>query len=365
MGRGAVRAVFLRGELDFRQSGDILDKTSARVNDALYAKEVLSLQPYRNISESFHELYETPEVLKPYLYKLVTPEEEELLLFLRTEPKSAAQVAARFGVDEQEAAARLRAAYHRANIHKSRGNDNLYHAATLYDRLGYFTQYEQTEWRTIPSDERRAIDEWYVNAFTGRMKKQMDDEGEGFYRDAVLPIREALEAIDAIGEEKGVPFYMVPCNCRTTTNACDFSRNTCVANYYGVNGQWDRGYGKRLSKEELHALMESCDREGLMHVIAPSGHICNCDTCCCYEFRAAEKLKSKGLYPRVPYVAEFVEERCVQCGLCTKRCHFKAFRRNVEEKITFDPERCYGCGICATTCPKEAIRIVPTGREAV
>jgi Pyruvate/2-oxoacid:ferredoxin oxidoreductase delta subunit len=233
----------------------------------------------------------------------------------------------------------------------------------LYTRLGYFTQYEQEAWRSIPAGERKKIDDWYIDEFTRRLKEHIDREKEHFFRDSVLPIRRAVEKIEEIGETLGKPFYVVPCNCRTTTGGCTFSIDTCIANNYEVNGQWDRGYGRRVTIDEVKDLLYACDREGLMHIVAPNGHICNCETCCCYEFRGALKLGTKGIYPRVEFVARVDEEKCVQCGKCAARCHFKAFEREGPKKIRFRPELCWGCGICECTCPKDAITLVPLDRR--
>ncbi|MDR3365197.1 MAG: 4Fe-4S binding protein [Clostridiales Family XIII bacterium] len=318
----------------------------------------------RNIEEAFHKIYETPELVKPWAYKIVTEEEEALIRFLAGRPKSAAEVAGHFGISPEEAARRLASAYHRANIHKSRENNELYMPATLYDRLGYFTQYEQEAWRTIPEGERAKIDVWYVEAFAELMKQRIEEQGDRFHRDAVMPIETAIKEIADIYEEKQSPYYVVPCNCRTTANLCDFSRDTCVANNRGANTQWDRGYGREVTLGELNELMRAADKEGLMHTVDRSGHICNCDTCCCYEFRGAGILGSKGLWPRVPYVAAFDAEKCVNCGLCAKRCHFGAFSRGAGGRIGFDPSLCWGCGICETACPASAIRTVPLPASA-
>ncbi|MDR1205173.1 MAG: 4Fe-4S binding protein [Peptococcaceae bacterium] len=288
----------------------------------------------------------------------MTEQEEGLIVYLGKEPKSAEQAAEYFGISITEAEQRLNNAYHRANVNKSRGDQALYLAASLYDRLGYYTQYEHDDWMTIPADDRKIIDEWYVAEFTNRLKKQIDADKDNFYRDDVLPVDSAIEAIEKIaGGKPDAPFYLTPCNCRTTANNCHFSVETCLSNYYGINGQWDRGYGRQVTLDDVRLLMRQWDKEGLMHTVSPSGHICSCETCCCYEFRAALKLGTKGIYPRVRYVASVDKDKCIHCGICAKRCHFGAFHKNADGVVEFKPELCWGCGICEVSCGKKAIAI--------
>lgn len=310
---------------------------------------------------TFNRIFDVPEPVKPYIDLIVTPQEKELVnrLGQEQESRSPTEIAALLGIPADQAWELVQSAYHRAVINKSKEDAARYVAGTLYDRLGYFTQYEQESWQTIPQDDRVIIDEWYIDEFTDRIRLQIEKERDAFYRDDVLPIREALETVERIEKELGKPYYVVPCNCRTTTNGCRFSVDACVSNHYGSNSQWDRGYGRQVTIEEVKRLMTALDKEGLMHTVSPTGHICNCETCCCYEFRAALKLDSKGLYPRAPYRAQWDEEKCIHCGICAKRCHFKAFGKTAgTRRITFDVEKCWGCGICECTCPQDAIRMV-------
>jgi NAD-dependent dihydropyrimidine dehydrogenase PreA subunit len=312
--------------------------------------------PKRVVGEAFHALYETPAPIKPYIYMLLSAQEEALALFIGKQPKDAAAVAARFGISEAGGQSLLQYAYGRGNIQKDRDNPQTYVSSTLYDRLGVFTQYEQDAWQAIPREERAAIEEWYISEFTERQRKSMEEEGGEFYRDAVLPIEEAIAEAERQYDENS-PYYVTPCNCRTTANNCHFSTDTCIARHYGPNSAWDRGHGRQVTLAELKELLRACAKEGLMQTVSPTGHICNCESCCCYEFRAALRLRSRGTYPKTPYIAAYEPEKCVGCGLCVKRCHFGAFALE-NRKAVFRPELCFGCGVCQITCPKKAIAVV-------
>ena len=52
-----------------------------------------------------------------------------------------------------------------------------------------------------------------------------------------------------------------------------------------------------------------------------------------------------------------IEEKCVDCGLCTTVCGSKALRigHNTKWQLEFDDNRCVGCNLCIQACPLQAI----------
>jgi Pyruvate/2-oxoacid:ferredoxin oxidoreductase delta subunit len=325
----------------------------------------------RTIDEHFHKIYNTPDVIKHWIYKIVTPDEEKLIYALEDGAKNAEQLAEILKLSLDETNELLKSAYHRTNIDKSFEDPAKYVAGNLYNRLGVFTQYEQEEWQTVPREERKIIDEWYLDAYEelGEKRKAaiVADGKELPQTLPFLPIKPTVELIEALGAKSDLekPFFVVPCNCRTTTDLCDFSRDACInalSKDSVVNRAWDRGHGKKLTTKEVVDLLYAFDKEGLMHEVSPSGHICNCESCCCYPTRVVQRKVDKGEpvdRSRIKYIAEFDKEKCVSCGICVKRCHFKAFKKGEDKKVEFSQNLCWGCGICECACPKGAIKIVP------
>jgi ferredoxin len=187
--------------------------------------------------------------------------------------------------------------------------------------------------------------------------------------DTILLLHEVEEMIDAAAH-----VVVQPCDCRRLGQNCQRPVETCIWLDGGALAALERGYGRRLTRDEAKALVRRADRQGLMHTGDSEWRsrglhaICNCCACDCYPFRAARELGSKGSWPRSRYVAVHDRDRCTLCGACVRRCHFAAFYHDaplvavgdsLKKNVVFDPERCWGCGLCANTCPAGAVRMEP------
>lgn len=247
-------------------------------------------------------------------------------------------------------------AYSRAVFSKVYLNNRLcYFATNFYTRFGYFTQYEPETWKTVPEADRKALDEWYLDAYAEgvRVRLKQAQAGSGVIENAYFAsLNEILEVIDKLPVDP----YVVPCNCKSVALNCDKPRDVCISTNYKINSQWDRGHGKKLTKEETKQLIKFANKHGLMHTFEEGMDICNCCGCCCYPCRTATKIGSQGIWPKRQYDIIWDGNKCIGCGKCVSICNFGAFKR-LNNKVVYNAQDCRGCTICSNNCPVGAISI--------
>ena len=326
--------------------------------------------------DEFVELFGVWEVARPYVHMMVDEREMRLVVRMNGRAVTADEVAGLLGMTREQACSFLQRCYSRCIVNKTvEDGVTRYSPADFYSRLDHFAKFEN--WDDIPERDRRAINRRYLDAFIARHRPSVEQKMRGLRaenalpNDTVLLLSEVEEMIDA-----ATHIIVQPCDCRRLGQNCDRPVETCIWLDEGALEALDRGYGRRLSKEEAKALARWADREGLMHTADSEWQtrglhaICNCCACDCYPFRAAQELGSKGVWPKSRYVAVYDREHCVLCGTCVDRCHFGAFHHDgstvevdgkTRQDVRFDPERCWGCGLCADTCPAEAIAMEPLG----
>jgi Pyruvate/2-oxoacid:ferredoxin oxidoreductase delta subunit len=234
----------------------------------------------------------------------------------------------------------------------SRDGQPLYRLNSFYGALDVFVISHQEVYRTFPEETRLALDSWYFRAYMDGLDA---DRSKAPTADVIMTLEETLNFID---RQTRTP-YLNDCDCRSLRGDCGLPTRTCITYRNGANTFVDRGHSEELTKEEAKEIVRQADRDGLMHTVNPDG-ICNCCGDCCYLFRGQQERNSTGLWPKANYVVSIDEDRCVGCGLCTTRCHFRVLTPEAG-RILAEPERCIGCGICATACPAEAITM--KGRE--
>ena len=163
-------------------------------------------------------------------------------------------------------------------------------------------------------------------------------------------------------------FAAVYCHCRhqekLVDNPCKIQNvpeRTCF--YFGKVADFmvDRGFARRVSREECLDILQQCEAAGLVHninnYIGRSLVLCNCCSCCCDFLVRMKTYRGLKNVARSNFIARLEEENCTGCGTCLSRCQMEAITLE-EETITLIEDYCIGCGNCTTTCPSGALTMV-------
>jgi NAD-dependent dihydropyrimidine dehydrogenase PreA subunit len=306
----------------------------------------------------------------PYLDAMVTEKEMALVVALAGREMTPEQLASRLALGEHETRLALGAAYSKHLVDRTVVDDvTLYSAGSFPEFLNHFAKHGA--WDELPKLARQRIDRRFLDHFVdqhrdnvARMKRGLEPEG-GVPNDAVLLVSDVDEMIDAAEQ-----IIVETCDCRRLGQNCDRPVEVCIWFDDLAQRALDRGQGRILEKDEAKELVRWADRKGLMHTGDDRWRergltaVCNCCSCDCYPFRAAQELGAKGAWPRSRFIAVYDEGSCNLCGSCVRRCHFDAFYHDgstltvggkSKQQVRYDPERCWGCGLCANTCPSGAI----------
>lgn len=323
-----------------------------------------------DVCQKFIVDFDVWEEALPSLSAMVNEEQMRLIVTMEGRNMLAGELAERLGIDEEQAEARLQAAYSDHLVdRKEVGDVLLYSPGTFAQYLDNYAKHEA--WDQIPEADRHRLDRRFLDVFidrhrdnVARMKQGLEPEG-GVPNDAVLFVHEVDEMIEAADQ-----IIVETCDCRRLRQACDRPVEVCIWFNDMAQGALDRGQGRRVDREEAKELVRWADKRGLMHTGDDRWRerglmaVCNCCACDCYPFRAAQELGAKGVWPRSRYIAVYDRESCNLCGSCVKRCHFDAFYHDGSKveaegksraQVLYNPDLCWGCGLCANTCPSNAI----------
>lgn len=323
--------------------------------------------------ETFIPIFDVWDEAQPYISMMVEADEMELVVAMGNRVMTCKQVAERLDLTYTAAQELINSAFSRCVVNKVvEGGITKYTSANFYARLDHFAKFEN--WLDIPAEDRQVINRSFLDEFIKKHRTNVErkmgglDAENALPNDTVMLLSEVEQMIDAATD-----IIVQPCDCRKLGENCDKPVETCIWLDEGARLALDRGHGRQLTKKEAKELLRWADKKGLMHTADSEWQerglhaICNCCTCDCYPFRAAQELSSKGVWPKSHYVAEYDRECCNQCGACVKRCHFEAFYHDgsaleVDGKsrkgVGYDLKKCWGCGLCANTCPEKAIEMV-------
>jgi electron transport complex protein RnfB len=293
------------------------------------------------------------------LRRLFTPEEAALAPLLTLNPEPPAAIAARGGLDPEDAGPRIEEMARKGLIFRIRkGPDVLYMAAPFIVGI----------W------------EFHVNDLNPGLIKDVSELIPHFFTQntqlkspqlRTIPIGRALpstQKILAYEEARGIiadqkKIVVAPCICRREHKmmgaGCDRPMESCLVFGHGAEYYEENGLGRPIDQREAFEILDEAEKAGL--VLQPSNtqkvsNICTCCGCCCQILLNLKKLPEPANHAASNYFAVIDPELCVGCGTCVDRCQMDAVQIDGESASVLR-KRCIGCGLCVTTCPQEAIRL--------
>ncbi len=303
------------------------------------------------------------------LAKLFTPEEAALAAELRLLYESAEAIAARVGMEPQEAYRTLKGMARKGLIRARRGEGGL-----VFALLPFVVGIYEEQLRRMDA-ELAALAEAYFREIGGRT---ILDSSPPIHR--VIPVQEAVptdlevfpyEQAAAI-VESARSWGVRDCICRVQQRligkGCDAPLEVCLI-LAPVENAFDHDEVTRpISKEEALQVLKRAEDAGLVHTTGNFRdrhyYICNCCTCCCAVLRGLTEFAVPTAVAHSGFRSAVDPDVCLGCGVCTEHCPFGALSV-LEDVAVVDAGRCLGCGLCVPTCPAGALRLERRPSEEV
>jgi NAD-dependent dihydropyrimidine dehydrogenase PreA subunit len=187
--------------------------------------------------------------------------------------------------------------------------------------------------------------------------------------DAAIPFERVVGRYDdirAIVRASTGPFAVMNCICQQGKDLVGEpcrqtdGREHCLTLGPAARATVARGDARAITRDEMIALLDQADRDGL--VVEPQNtqdplFICCCCGCCCGVLTTAKQLRRPADFFAANYAAEVDADACVACAVCGSRCQMDAITYDAGPAAIAE-DRCIGCGLCITTCASDAIRLV-------
>lgn len=318
----------------------------------------------REILDSHPSTAPKGDAIDEILRMLFTPEEAAIAVKMNFKPKSPTNLAQATGVTENETEGRLESMANKGVIFsKNKDGKKLYGLVPLIP--GVF-EFPFMKGGGSPMHDRLAgLWEAYHHeslgaSFAGNptpMMRVVAVEKSVTPQDQIHPHEEVKHLI-----ENSNYIALTKCACRVSVAKCDKPKEVCLI-FDGV-GEFlvERGFARKISKEEGIKVLDQAEAAGLVHTSNNSADkasvICNCCPCCCTILRGRTQLNHPHAFEPSRFAALVNSGDCVACGVCAdERCPMQAIE--VGEDVAFvHEEKCIGCGLCVSTCAAGAMGLI-------
>jgi len=324
-----------------------------------------------NIYEQLREILDAHPSTAPrgkaidkILRLLFTPEEAGLAAKMNFKPKRTADLAGAAGISEAEASDCLESMADKGIIFsKKKDGETLYGLVPLIPGVFEFpfmkggqTPLHEQLGKLWEEYHRESLGASFAGNPTPLMRVVAVEKSVPV-RDRIYPYEEVKQLIENAGY-----IALANCACRVSIARCDKPREVCLI--FEGTGEFlvERGFARKISREEGLRVLDLAEAEGLVHTSNNSADkasvICNCCPCCCTILRGRTQLNHPHAFEPSRFAAFVKSDDCLACTICmTNRCPMQAIE--LREMVAFVHEdQCIGCGLCVSTCPGGAMGLI-------
>ena len=339
----------------------IYDKLAAALNARSTAVPAIPCKEYYDLAEF-----------------LFTAEEAAIACAMPIEYSTAEEIAANLGAgDLKKLAAQLETMGDKGLIHISeKDGRKLYEGLPFVPGLFEFQLMRGTvderskKWAELLRDYSKAIKREFMSGQPPRIEKSAPGrkvavDQEIRHLTTTIPYQEMKQLIlDTEHIAAGT------CVCRHQGNLLGKTSTEPLGNcmVFGESALFsiERGFTKKLSREEALKVLDEAEEAGLVHnyVNNPgqfTNLLCNCCGCHCWIIKGARNSPAPSQMVNTRYLVHINQDKCTACEACIDRCWMKALKME-DGKLAREELRCIGCGICMWACPADALYLEP--REA-
>ncbi len=332
----------------------------------------MAQDPYRDLAQRLDQLPNgfppTQEGLElKILAHLFTPQEAQLAAKLRLTPETPQAIAARLGMDLQQARQVLKSMVRKGLIRAQRTAQGL-----GYGLLPFVVGIYENQVGRLDGDFARLFESYFLQSF-----RKVMEVTPPFHR--VIPVGEAVasgmevqphESASAMLDQAQA-WGVLDCICRKQKaligDPCEHPVDVCLTFHPKPGVFEDHPYIRPLTKEQARETLQRAARAGLVHTVSNSkdgtAYICNCCTCSCGILRGMAELGMANVVARSAFVNQVDQDLCTGCELCLEHCQFEALTANGTAQV--DGLRCVGCGVCVPHCPDGALALVRRPAEEI
>lgn len=350
-------------EMTMRSTDDVYYRLGMRLNE--HQVKMLLVEPYFKILEEFY-----------------APEQAEVGAKFPLGAFTAEELSKTYGMDPEPLTQVLESMADNGLVFVIKGKDGV-RKYTLTQFVPGVVEYQLMRGRDTPKDRR--IARMLKEFMEGEMRELMD----AVMRDPEMAkqmIPEAPARIITVESElprtteiysyerlsamlaRETCFSAATCYCRHHKYLLDdpckiegVPKHSCLLVGEAADYAIDRGFGKRITREEALEIISLCEKAGLMHNVGNYSDraffVCNCCGCCCEFLATAKRARNNAVLEFANFVVRADKEKCSACGECVGRCQMGALSLG-DEGVCVDESMCFGCGNCVAVCPTNTLSMV-------